>query len=227
MLQDTLNWYDRRMHDGGPVYMETEPGRFFVEPWNSVSSLLMLVPAIYWFWQIRREAGQRRFMVFAIVLVVLGGLGSALFHGFRASLFFLLLDVIPSAILTLSLSVYLWLRILKRWWHIFFIMIPAFGIRFLFWDGIPEHLAINLSYFITGTIIALPLLLILVREKFRGWVSVALAVASFGLALLFRQTDPITISFLPMGTHFLWHTFSAIGAYFILKYLYHFNRLSS
>jgi ABC-type proline/glycine betaine transport system permease subunit len=207
--------------------METDPGRFFVEPWNALSSLLILAPAIYWLWQIRREAVQRKFMVFAIVLIALGGIGSALFHGFRASLFFLLMDVIPSAILTVSLSVYLWLKILKRWWHIFFIMIPAFGIRFLFWDGIPEHLAINLSYFITGAIIALPLIVILVREKFRSWAPVILAVASFGLALLFRQTDPVRIAFLPMGTHFLWHTFSAVGAYFILKYLYHFKHLPS
>jgi hypothetical protein len=40
------------------------------------------------------------------------------------------------------------------------------------------------------------------------------------IALLFRQLDATEFSFLPMGTHFLWHVFSAVGAYFVLKYLY-------
>jgi hypothetical protein len=220
MLQESAQWFDQRMEDGGPVYMETEPGRFLVEPWNSVSSLLMLIPALWWLWKIRGEISNYRFMLFVIIMVILGGLGSAFFHGFRVSLFFLLMDVIPSAILTISLSIYLWLKILRRWWHILFIILPAFGVRFLFWDGIPEHMAINLSYLITGIITGLPLIIILFKERFRGWITIVLTIGCFILALIFRQADPLKISFLPMGTHFLWHSFSALGAYFILVYLY-------
>jgi hemolysin III len=223
MLQESTHWFDLQMADGGPVYMETEPGRFLVEPWNSLSSLLMLIPALWWLWKIRGQIGHFRFMLFAIIMVILGGLGSAFFHGFRVSLVFLLMDIIPSAILTLSLSIFLWLNVLKRWWHIFFILVPAFGIRFLFWDGIPEHLAINLSYFITGVIIALPLMIILIKQQFKGWIIILLVVVSFIVALIFRHIDPVRISYLPMGTHFLWHSFSAVGTYFILNYLYIFQ----
>ena len=211
------------MADGGPVYMETDPGRILVEPWNSLSSLLMLLPALYWLWKIRREISNYGFMLFAIIMVILGGLGSAFFHGFRVSLIFLLMDIVPSAVLTLSLSIFFWLKILRSWWHIFLILVPAFGIRFLFWDGIPEHMAINLSYFITGVIIALPLLIILFKQQFRGWKIILLAVLSFVVALIFRQIDPVHITFLPMGSHFLWHSFSAVGTYFILNYLYIFQ----
>ena len=157
-------------------------------------------------------------------MVIVGGLGSAIFHGFRVSVFFLLMDIVPSALLTLSLSIYLWLKILQRWWYIFFIMVPAFGVRFLFWGKLPDHVAINLSYFITGFIVALPLLILLTRVNFRGWIIPTAAVGSFIIALLFRQLDPVKISFLPMGTHFLWHTFSAVGAYFILSYVYDLGR---
>ena len=223
MLQESSQWFDQRMADGGPVYMETDPGRILVEPWNSLSSLLMLLPALYWLWKIRGEISNYGFMLFAIILVILGGLGSAFFHGFRVSLIFLLMDIVPSAILTLSLSIFLWLNVLRRWWHIFLILAPAFGIRFLFWDGIPEHMAINLSYFITGVIIALPLLIILFKQQFRAWKIIFLAVLSFVIAIFFRQIDPVPITYLPMGSHFLWHSFSAVGAYFILNYLYIFQ----
>ena len=49
------------------------------------------------------------------------------------------------------------------------------------------------------------------------------AVLSFVIALIFRQIDPVQITFLPMGSHFLWHSFSAVGTYFILNYLYVFQ----
>ena len=205
--------------------METDPAQFIVEPWNAASALLMIIPAFYWFWLVRKDISHYRFLLFAILMVVLGGLGSALFHGFRVSVIFLLMDVVPSALLTLSLSVYLWLKVLKKWWHIFFILVPAFGIRFLLWDTLPDHLSINISYFITGALIALPLIIILVRDSFHQWVSVTLAVAFFILALLFRQLDTVEFSFLPMGTHFLWHVFSALGAWFILKYIHYLREL--
>jgi hypothetical protein len=201
--------------------METDPDRFIVEPWNAFSSLLMLIPATIWFFKVRHEITHYRFLLLAILMVVLGGLGSALFHGFRASLFFLLMDIIPSAILTLFLSIYLWLKILKRWWYIFFILFPAFGIRFLFWNSIPDHMAINLSYFISGLIIALPLVIILIKDRFTKWHIVVLGVTSFIVALLFRQLDTVQIVLLPMGTHFLWHVFSAVGAWFILDYIHY------
>jgi hypothetical protein len=53
----------------------------------------------------------------------------------------------------------------------------------------------------------------------RKWLSVVLSLLSFGIALLFRQLDAHQWGFLPQGTHFLWHLFSAIGSWFILDYL--------
>ena len=220
-LSQGNEWFNHRLQDGGPVYMETNPGHFIVEPWNAFSSLLMLIPAFYWLWRVRHEMNHYRFLLFAVIMVVLGGLGSALFHGLRASVVFLMMDVVPSAILTISLSVYLWLKILKRWWYVFFIILTVSGIRFLFWDSVPEHMAINLSYFITGAIITVPLIIILFRDRFSEWPAVVLGVLAFILALTFRQLDPIKIEWLPMGTHFLWHAFSAAGAIFILKYIHH------
>jgi len=219
-------WFDQRLADGGPLYMETDPARFIVEPWNAVSSLLMLIPALYWMYRIRNNPGNVRLLWLVIFLVVAGGIGSALFHGFRASLFFLLMDVLPSAILTLTLCVYFWIRVLRKWWHLFFILIPLISIRFIFWGKLPEHASINLSYLITGISIGLPLIILLIKTKFKDWIIVTAAILSFCIALLFRQMDQVPIALLPMGTHFLWHSFSAVGAYFILDYLYMTTRPS-
>ncbi|HSG67295.1 MAG TPA: hypothetical protein VK994_01215, partial [Bacteroidales bacterium] len=99
IVNDTITeWYNHRLDDGGPIYAETGAGEgLLVEPWNALTSLLMLIPVIYWLIRLRNDMGSYRFMLYIIPLMALGGLGSALFHGFRASVFFLIMDVAPSA----------------------------------------------------------------------------------------------------------------------------------
>jgi hemolysin III len=223
MIKEEIpEWFNQRLPDGGPIYAETNLDQFIVEPWNAFSSLLIIIPALYWFYRITGSFSHYRFMLYSIILVILGGLGSALFHAFRVSPVFLVMDIAPSALLTLSISIYLWLKIFKKWWYVLLVIVPAFLFRFLLFSlgNLPQHVAINVSYFTTGVIVALPLLIILFKTKFQHILAVLGAIIPFMLALLFRQLDAKEISFLPMGTHFLWHLFSAIGAYFVLKYLY-------
>lgn len=224
MLMNSGNWFDQRLADGGPMYMETHPGHLIVEPWNCFSSFLMLIPAMYWIYRMKKDGRQDKLMWAAIILVVAGGLGSALFHGLRISYFFLIMDILPSAVLTLTLTIYFWIRILNKWWHVFFIIVPLLGSRFLFWGVLPEHATINLSYFITGVGIGLPLIIFLFRTHFSAWKIVLSAIFFFIIALIFRQVDNYPITFLPMGTHFLWHTFSAVGTFFILDFLYNIRK---
>jgi hemolysin III len=227
MIKEEIpEWYNQRLPDGGPVYAETNLDQFIVEPWNAFSSLLIIIPAMYWLYRITGSLSHYRFLLYAIILVILGGLGSGLFHAFRVSPVFLVMDIAPSALLTLSISIYLWLKIFRKWWYVLFVIIPAFLVRGLFWGNLPQHIAINVSYFTTGVIVALPLLIILIKTKFRYTITVAGAIIPFMLALLFRQLDANNISFLPMGTHFLWHLFSAVGAYFVLKYLYNLREIN-
>jgi len=219
LSQGTADWFNQRLQDGGPIYAETDLTRMIVEPWNAATSLLILIPAFYWLYKIRGQYRNYKFLSYAVILVILGGLGSALFHGLRTSLFFLLMDVIPSALLSISVSVYLWLKIFKRWWYILLIIIPLLGLRFILFEDLPEHMAINIGYFITGIMVILPLFIVLYKSHFQKYPLAIGAVAGFMVALIFRQLDA-EVSLTGMGTHFLWHTFSAIGAYFVLGYLY-------
>ncbi len=217
------DWYNHSLSDGGPIYTETNPDHLIVEPWNAFSSLMIVIPAIVWLIRIRGQFKDYKFLVYAIPLMVLGGTGSTLFHAFRVSRFFLFMDVLPTAILTLSLSIYFWIKVFKRWWYVFFVIIISFAIRFLLFGKVPSHTAINISYAITGIITALPLLIILFKTRFYKLNYVLLTISFFSMALVFRELDTYSISFLPMGTHFLWHAFTGVGAYYILAYLFAFR----
>jgi len=225
-VSDTIpDWYNHRLSDGGPIYTETGGDGFLVEPWNALTSLLMLIPVLYWFIKLRKEPGSFRFMLFAIPLMALGGIGSTLFHGFRASVVFLILDVAPSAVLTISLAIYFWYKLLRKWYFVLILFIPMFLVRFLVFTVLPEHAAINLSYAITGLTILLPIPFLLYRMNYRGAWSIGLTLFFFGLALMFREADARSAIYFSIGTHFLWHVFSAVGGYFMLQYLYLFRKV--
>ena len=224
-VQDTIpDWFNQRMADGGPVYAETGGAGLLVEPWNSLTSLLMLIPVFIWLIKIWQEKGSYRFMLYAIPLMALGGIGSALFHGFRVSVVFLIMDIAPSALLTLSLAIYFWYKLLKRWYYVLILFIPMFLVRFLVFNILPDHAAINVSYAITGLTILLPIPFLLYRMKYKGIWSIVITLFSFGLALMFREADARAAMYFSIGTHFLWHVFSAVGGYFILQYLYIFRK---
>lgn len=206
--------------DGGPVYHETDFNRFIIEPWNALSSLLFIVPAIFFLIKLR---GQYRLYWFLIYLcsplLITGGLGSTLYHAFRTSRFFLFMDFIPIALLTLSVSIYFWIKILPKWWYVLIIIAASFLLRyvgFYLWEG---QTGINISYFITGLMIFVPALLVLVRTDFMNMKYLISAVFFFGLALFFRYADDWENQIFSMGTHWLWHLGTAAGSLLLGMYL--------
>jgi hypothetical protein len=223
-LHGQADWYNQRLTDGGPVYTETDISQFIVEPWNAASSLLIVLPAVYWLFVIRKDWQNYKFMLFAIPLMILGGTGSTLFHAFRVSRFFLFMDFIPTAILTFSMSIYFWIKVLKKWWYVFFIIIPTFALRYLLFGNLPSHTAINVSYTLTGILIGLPLVILLFKTRFYKINFVIITILLFIAAIIFRELDAREIDFLYMGTHFLWHAFTGVGAWFILAYLHAFRK---
>lgn len=219
LIETATRWFDQRLADGGPRYAEYHPEYIIVEPWNAASSVFMMIPALFWFWKLWPAGAKKPMMIFALFMVFLGGLGSTLFHAFRMSPAFLMLDVIPSALLTMGLAVYFWFKILHKWWKVVILLVPLILLRVFLFRDLPQHLAINLSYAFSGLLIVVPLTLYLFLTHFRKMNQVGLMLLFFALALLFRQTDIHSFGFLPQGTHFLWHLFSAMGSYQVLQYL--------
>jgi len=219
-----IDWFNQTLQDGGPLYTESNPGRLIAEPWNALSSLFIVFPAFIWLLRVRKDYKNFRFLLFCISLMVLGGTGSTIFHAFRASKFFLVMDVLPTAVLSLSLGIYFWSKLKKKWWYVMLLIFLFVVPRFLFFRNLPQHAAINVSYAFSGIFIGLPLLIILFKNSWYRTNQVVYAIFLFIVALVFRETDTFPISFFPMGTHFLWHVFSGFGAYCILAYLYAFRK---
>lgn len=207
--------------DGGPWYAETHiTNNIIVEPWNAFSSLLIAAPAFYFLWKIRNQKKEYAFLLVAVPFLVLNGIGSTLFHGLRATRAFLIMDFVPALILTLMITVYFWAKALPKWWMGFIAVTPVFLMRFGVLDLWPGQGGINASYIISGIAFLAPLFLIMQKYKYKKVFSIIMGTVCFIAAIWFRQVDYDYVHIFPWGTHFLWHTFSGIGAYFLADYLY-------
>ena len=207
--------------DGGPWYAETHiTDNLIVEPWNAFSSLAIAAPAVYFLWKIRKNPMQYKFLLICIPLLFLNGLGSTLFHGLRTSRMFLYMDFMPAMVLTLFITVYFWSKALPKWWMGFIIVTPVFLMRFGIMEWFPGKGGINTSYTISGISFLLPVFLILRKYQYKKALNIIIAAVCFVLAIYFRQVDQDFTNVISFGTHFLWHIFSGIGAYFLADYLY-------
>lgn len=210
--------------DGGPIYAETNLGAIIAEPWNAVSSLLYLLPALYWFFKLKGKYGSYPFITFCIPLLIIGGIGSTLYHAFRSSQLLLIMDVLPITILTLSVSIFFWTKVFDQWWKaIFFVIVPVYLLQYLVNHFLSPPTSINISYLLTGLNIFLPLIIILSRTEYEKANLIYLAIFFFSFGFIFRQTDAYIANYFAIGSHFLWHAFTATGAFFIAEYIYFYR----
>lgn len=206
--------------DGGPVYHETDLSQFIAEPWNAISSLVFLVPVFIFLWKLRGNYRKHLFIIaFCAPLLLAGGLGSTLFHAFRSTVIFLILDVLPIVILTMGVSIYFLYRISGNWYIPAVVILASFGLRWLTSEFFQGQDAINIYYAITGSLIFIPAIVYLIRTKGSHWPWIAATVVLFILALLFRFIDDMPDPGMPVGTHWLWHVFCASGAYALGMYI--------
>lgn len=208
--------------DHGPIYRETtDLSLFIVEPWNAWSSLTFLIPVFIFLWQLRGRHSEYAFIIwFCCPLLVLGGLGSTFFHAFRSSTLLLLMDAIPIVILVIGISIWIWLKVLRKKIQIIWVLLIFFGLTFLSMRFLSGQDRISAGYFFRGWMLLLPCYLFLRQTKFQSALSLFTAIGFFVLALLFRFLDEkIVIELMPWGTHWLWHVSTAFGAYFLGEYL--------
>ncbi|RYZ98579.1 MAG: hypothetical protein EOP47_19020 [Sphingobacteriaceae bacterium] len=210
--------------DGSALYTETNMLNLFPEPWNMVTSALFLIPAIYWLIKFKGFDKRHSFLSVAVWLMLTGCIGSTFYHGFRQYRFFMYLDWVPIALLCLLASVYFITKVTGKWVY-GIVALAAFGVTelilhelYLVYD---KHIMFSLNYGAMVLMIVLPLFLLLVKTKWRnGWL-VGGAFVFFSLALFFRIIDGW--GWLPIGTHFLWHTLGAVATSFIFLFIYRLN----
>lgn len=218
------------------MYNEFQHHTLIHEPWNALSSLAFFIPVIYWFFILRGQFKQHPIFMILLPLLFLNGLGSTLFHAFRAHQFFLILDWLPASIMSITLATYFWTLILKKWYFGLLAVTGFYGSSMLIvelLDGTPRlrEIAPNIGYFFVGCALFLPLLIHLFRTKFKYAYLVMLSFTFLGLALLFRSIDFPTPnpfpSILPQGTHFLWHIFSSFAVFSLGYFIYYLNTVKT
>lgn len=209
--------------DGGPLYAETDLTRIIVEPWNSISSLSFLLPAFYCLILIKGKFSAHRLLTVSIILLILGGLGSTLYHAFRSSKYLLALDVFPIQILSFIIIIFFWSRIFTKIHHTAFLIMTFMVVKLIL---VKYHMfpnSTNVSYFLNGVMIFLPLVLYLRKTGFKNATIIISSMFFFIISLLCRQLDLYSRDLMPMGTHWLWHLFSAAGAALLGLYLFRIN----
>jgi len=224
-----------RMPDGGPRYVETPLDPFadgaplVAEPWNTVTATFFIWIALYWLWRVRGRLRDFPFLVACMPILLAGGVGGTLFHGTRAARFFFLLDVIPISLLGLAGGLFMASRLmgkrppLTRLAVLCGVIVFYAVVNRLFFAALGpmnRQLIINLSYASLASIVLLPVILVLWKTRFRhgGWV--VAGTLSFAIAWVARLVDQYSADYLPMGSHWIWHTFGALTTAFIVTYFY-------
>lgn len=226
-MESIVEKYGNVIRDSGPFYHEFHADALVKEPWNAYSSLFFLVPVIFWVWKLRGQYRENMIITILLPLLFLNGVGSTLYHAFRASDYFMFLDGMPPMIASIILTGYMWNKVLKSIWRSIGVMLLFYvsgitvvvTLRPVLGDGV-----INLSYLFTGICFLLPAIYFLVRTGFYKWQLLVGSLLLLGLALLFRSLDYPTPNpfpgLLPQGTHFLWHIVSANAVFSLGYYLY-------
>jgi hemolysin III len=209
--------------DGGQRYTETDLSHLIVEPWNGASAALFLLIVGYWAFKLRGQYRRHLFLSINLPILAIGGIGGTLFHAFRVSEIFLLMDWLPITILCMAASVYFFIRVLDHWWQAALLVgLTLLSQVLMFqYEWLPIDLAVNVNYSVMGALILLPTVLLLWKTEFYAGKWVGYALAAFVLAIACRALDSEAL--LPMGPHFLWHVFGAVACYSMFQYVYEIN----
>jgi len=220
-------WHDN-LRDGGPVYTETlhnwdtyEAGNWHVIEWcNAITALAFVVIVVVWLVRLRGQYRAHPFVLTGMAILLVGGIGGTIYHAFRKWPFFLAMDVVPIALLCAIASIYLWVRLRPRWYYVAAAILAVVAVNGGdYFVRTHRHLAIIINYLSLTALIVVPLIIVLVRTRFRHSNWIKLGVVCFGFAILFRFLDPI-LRQLPTGTHFIWHLGGAATTYCLTEYFY-------
>jgi predicted membrane channel-forming protein YqfA (hemolysin III family) len=224
-----------QLRDRGPRYTETPPDPYapdapaVAEPWNMVTAAFFVLIAAYWVVRLRGRYRRFPFLLSCLPILLVGGVGGTLYHGLRTRQLYFLLDVIPISLLVLAGTVYLATRLWRAasWKFLLAAVVLNLGVnRLLFSLVLPQNrqLAINLNYATLAVMVVLPILFVLLRTRFRDAGLVVASLVSFGIAWFFRLVDQYAGPYLPMGSHWLWHTFGAASTALLIEFFYRVER---
>ncbi len=189
------------------IYCERTDPSFWAEPVNALSNLGFFLAAGLAFRLWRRRETADRPVLGLIVLVVLIGIGSFLFHTI-ATKAASLVDVLP---ITLFVACYLFLA-LRRFlrlspWIALALLAGFFGASEAVSTSVPAEV-MNGSEAYLPPLAALVAIGVLTPDPARR-SGLLLSATIFAVSLGFRTIDLAVCAPWPVGTHFIWHLINA------------------
>lgn len=209
--------------DSGPIYRETLMGRLPVEPWNTWSNLVFLFVVAYWGWHVYRAPRRHGFLAIALPVLFLGFVGGTLFHGTRGHEVWLLMDWLPIVVLCLACVVLFARRARMPWTVLGPLLVLPFALRWTTYRvlEVPPAIGMNVGYTVMGLTVLMPIVWHLRTSRWTNWPWMTTSAACFGLAVTFRSLDHSPLmAWMPMGTHWLWHTLGGIAVFFLVGYIW-------
>ncbi|HEY4264864.1 MAG TPA: hypothetical protein VGM72_06060 [Micropepsaceae bacterium] len=207
----------------GPIYCETLSATstgFPVEPMNTLSNGVIVLFGLLSFYLTAKRSPRSLDLYILAALLVTTGVGSGIWHGFRDrdALFF----EVQSGLFFLFAFAFFWARRLWSYAGALLFLALFYGGFILsreFWDttmfGIPIQRWVALAPVVIVAGIALTAQTYAISKRAAAYGGGALCLAI--IALVFRTIDLSVCSAIPIGTHFLWHSFlSAAGCLGVL-----------
>jgi len=200
------------------IYCErTEPG-LWAEPLNALSNLAFFIAAMAAFRLARRRGGLKFESGLLIVLIVLIGTGSSLFH-LLANRWAQLADVLPILIYQAAFIGIYSLRVMQ--WNA-----PSAALLLAFFFLLTWLFGLAPREWLNGSLSYGPALLFLVglgayhyRQDRRARATLLLAAGVFVISLTFRSIDMQICPTLPAGVHYLWHMLNAVVLFLTMRAL--------
>ena len=208
----------------GPIYAETDLAQFPVEPLATYANVVFLLILFYWAFRTRLDFRRYPLIVGGLPLLAVGWIGGTVYHASRSHTLWLILDFAPIFMLVLLATVYFWKCVTHSWmWTAVLAAGPVLIYREIALSGaLPVNYFITLGYAMLGGNLLIPTFWHCWKYNRNALGYIIAAVFAFALALIFRQYDfeLARTSWLPLGSHFLWHLCGGVSTYFLLHYVY-------
>ena len=203
----------------GPIYCETMSATstaFPVEPLNTISNGVIVLFGLLSLYMTIKRAPRSIDLYVLSALLILTGIGSGIWHGFRDrdALFW----EVQSGLFFLFALAFFWAR--RLWSYIgatifLALFIAGFSFSRQLWDqtifGFPMQRWVALAPLLIIASIALTTQTYMFSKRAAFYSSASLGLAL--TALTFRTIDLSVCEMFPTGTHFLWHSFLSAGGF--------------
>ena len=198
------------------LYCERTSVDLLSEPLNAITNLAFLLAAwLCWRRYARVEGSWDRSGTFLMGMVALIGLGSSLFHTFATG-WSMMADVIP---IMIFIHAFLYFALIRFFGLSGFRSASLTAAYLLASYAIGElvgQTALNGSAGYVPPMAVLFLMGLTMRNRGHVYgVDLMRAAGVFAVALTFRTMDMAICESLPIGTHFLWHTFNGVALYIV------------